>query len=246
MSCALSCLLLPYSVADGAHNMATDEVLLRSAQQGMARLRFYGWSAPTVSLGYFQPAAIRQADPLLAALPYVRRPTGGATLVHHYEVTYALALPADRPWQTGQLWLGRMHTIIACALAQWRLSPHLQEATEQGPPTGVLCFLQPTPGDLLIGSSKVGGSAQRKQRGALLQHGALLLARSPYTPALPGIRELTKTSLNAAEVCEAIVHEFARDTGWALVRSTLTEHELDQVEEAATDRYGQPVWNDKR
>ena len=87
--------LLPFAEAGGAHNMAADETLLEAAGAGQASLRFYGWSAPTVSLGYFQPHNVHISDPLLANLPYVRRPTGGATLVHHHEMTYALALPAE-------------------------------------------------------------------------------------------------------------------------------------------------------
>ena len=58
--------LLPLEIADGPSNMAADEMLLESAAQGVASLRFYGWSEATVSLGYFQPAAARLADPLLA------------------------------------------------------------------------------------------------------------------------------------------------------------------------------------
>ena len=69
--------LFPYQVADGPHNMAADEVLLEAAVAGVASLRFYGWSEPTVSLGYFQPRTA-SAAPCLAGLPWVRRPSGRA------------------------------------------------------------------------------------------------------------------------------------------------------------------------
>ena len=36
-----------------------------------------------------------QGDPLVARLPWLRRPSGGLTLVHHHELTYALALLLD-------------------------------------------------------------------------------------------------------------------------------------------------------
>src|SRR5437899_518235 len=94
------CRLLPFHIAAGPWQMAADEVLLESAVRGLASLRFYGWPAATLSLGYFQPAAVRRADPTLSALPWVRRPSGGSALVHHHEITYALALPAGAPWQT--------------------------------------------------------------------------------------------------------------------------------------------------
>src|SRR5205085_9543391 len=110
--------VLPYAVADGPHNMSADEVLLASAATAkMASLRFYGWSEPTLTLGYFQPERLRHTESGLAQLPYVRRPTGGASLVHHHEVTYALALPAGQPWQGDEPWLRRMHAIIASALS---------------------------------------------------------------------------------------------------------------------------------
>src|SRR5262245_11340430 len=101
--------------------MAADETLLEAALRGAASLRFYGWTEATLSLGYFQPERLRRGDDRLARLPFVRRPSGGNTLVHHNEVTYALALPAGPPWQAGPCrgtaWLCRMHTVIAAALA---------------------------------------------------------------------------------------------------------------------------------
>src|SRR5262245_51580642 len=103
------CRLLPYAIADGPHNMAADEVLLEAAIAGVASLRFYGWSEATVSLGYFQPECRRLDDERLARLPFVRRPSGGDALVHHHEVTYALALPPGRPWHAGEPWPRRMH-----------------------------------------------------------------------------------------------------------------------------------------
>src|SRR5437660_12267249 len=119
--------LLPYAIADGPHNMAADEVLLHSATKGVASLRFYGWTTATVSLGYFQPERVRAEDPRLAPLPYVRRASGGSTLVHHHEVTYALALPPGSPWQTGEPWLCRMHAIVSLALHQFGIAARVYD-----------------------------------------------------------------------------------------------------------------------
>ncbi|MCY2968834.1 MAG: hypothetical protein NT069_35270, partial [Planctomycetota bacterium] len=42
--------------ATGRHQMAVDELLLESAsERAISTLRWYRWSEPTVSLGYFQP-----------------------------------------------------------------------------------------------------------------------------------------------------------------------------------------------
>jgi lipoate-protein ligase A len=238
--------LLPFAVAAGAENMATDEALLQSAAASIASLRFYGWSGPTVSLGYFQPARLRQEDPLLAALPYVRRPTGGALLVHHLEVTYALALPASAAGPAASVWLRRMHASIAEALRTLGVAAvaHAPQPGETFP--GPLCFRHFAAGDLLIGPAKVVGSAQRRQRGGLLQHGAILLAQSPHTPTLPGIQELTGRTLDTAEVCAAVRHAFQARTGWRLEEGDWTSAEQALISELAHRKYGQESWNAKR
>jgi lipoate-protein ligase A len=240
------CRLLPIGADDGPHNMAADEVLLESAVAGLASLRFYGWSEPTLSLGYFQPERLRRADPCLAALPYVRRPSGGAALVHHYEVTYCLALPAGGPWQTGEPWLRRMHALLAAALRSLGVGAAMHGPEREQPFTGVLCFQHLTVGDLLIGPAKVVGSAQRRQRGALIQHGGILLAASPYAPALPGIRELSGKSLTPEETCAGVVGEFAVQTGWELAEAAWSDGERRRMAELVQTKYTQDDWNRKR
>jgi len=53
-----------------------------------------------------------------------------------------------------------------------------------------LCFQRGDCNDLLVAGHKIVGSAQRRRRGAILQHGSLLLQRSPHAPEIPGLREL--------------------------------------------------------
>jgi len=226
--------------------MAADEALLQTAAAGTASLRFYGWSTATASLGYFQPERVRLEDPRVAALPFVRRPSGGATLVHHHEITYCLALPRGAPWQSGAPWLTRMHRVIAAALAELGVQCRLHEGKIQRHTDSFLCFRQLTAGDLLIGLAKVGGSAQRKQRGALLQHGAILLAGSPHTPALPGIRELTGVSLYPSQMIEIIISSFARLVGAKMLAESWTAAEEEFRTETAAARYRRDTWNRKR
>src|SRR5262245_37769230 len=177
------CCLLSDPALDGPANMAADEVLLRSAANGQASLRFYGWTEPTLSLGYFQPAARRLEDPLLRDLPFVRRPTGGEALVHHHELTYCLAVPSQQA-RPSLPWLA-MHEVIVAALAELgitarpRITPPpgpLPEAergrkTTCAPPllagegaggrglsrpfSGFLCFKHITAGDLIVNGAKV-------------------------------------------------------------------------------------------
>jgi lipoate-protein ligase A len=243
-----SCRLLPFAISDGTGNMAADETLLTSAAAGVASLRFYGWTQPTLSLGYFQAATLRETDPLLAALPFVRRCTGGEALVHHHELTYALALPSAAEWQPrNQSWLCRMHAIIGRALASLGVGARACCVGEEKKLGDVLCFLHQTPGDLLCREAKVAGSAQRRQRGALLQHGAILLAQSPHAPALSGLRELAGFDPNRIEQLQAaLFRAFSHDTGWRLEPSDWTEAERRQTAKQAEPKYRRASWNRKR
>jgi lipoyl(octanoyl) transferase len=239
--------LLPYADADGATNMAADEALARSAAAGIASLRFYGWTAATLSLGYFQPCVVRLTDSRLASLPWVRRPSGGAALVHHHELTYALALPAGSPWQSSEPWVPRMHRIITAALADLGLSRNIE--ARHGEPIkhgDVLCFQQHTVGDLLSAGKKVVGSAQRKYRQALMQHGSILLRQSEYTPELPGLRETTGLALSAFEVQAAIVRSLAENTAWIIEPGGWTEQDADWIKEVVVMRYETTQWNERR
>lgn len=234
--------LLPLESADGPVNMAADEVLLEAAAGGAASLRFYTWSEPTVSLGYFQSATER-----LPGLPWVRRSTGGAALVHDRELTYALALPAGLPWQRrGESWICRMHKIISTALASDGVTAEGLVCGAESKHGPVLCFLHHTPGDLIVSGHKVAGSAQRKQRGALLQHGGILLRQSPHTPALPGLQELTGAVIREEALAAAIQQALAKDTGWELVLSGWNQAERQRIADLAESKYRSAAWNDKR
>jgi lipoate-protein ligase A len=239
------CDLFPFQSADGPTHMAADEALLgHAAAAGRPALRFYTWDPPTLSLGYFQPAADRLADPRLAALPYVRRPTGGGAIVHHHELTYALALPPGRPWQAGANWVCRMHDIIRAALATCGVGAGAGGCGTEAGRGAYLCFRHHTTGDVILAGHKVVGSAQRRV-GALLQHGSILLAASPHAPHLPGVRELTGVAVEPAELAAALERTFAAATGWPLVprewRGQVWQHC-----DAGVTKFRSAAWNDRR
>ena len=85
--------------APGSWNMALDETLLESAADGgESSLRFYGWSQPTLSLGYFQPYDDRCQHAASRNCPAVRRASGGGAILHDREITYSFALPRAILW----------------------------------------------------------------------------------------------------------------------------------------------------
>jgi lipoate-protein ligase A len=239
------CRLLPLLSADGPRQMASDESMLRAAEQGIASLRFYVWSTATLSLGYFQAHRLREKDSKLA-IPFVRRASGGGAIVHHHELTYGLALPAGPGWHSKESWTCKMHHLITKALADFGISARSVLCGEEKKLDEFLCFLHQTPGDLLIQTHKIVGSAQRKSLGAIVQHGSILLRQSPHTPALPGIAELTGKDVGGEVLAKAITEQFAIDTGGEVEPGVWSESELRQIEELRTEKYSTSDWNHKR
>ena len=172
---------------DGFENMARDEALLEACRQdGDDRLRYpvlriYGWNVPTLSLGRFQDA-LRSVDQGFCrehGIPVVRRPTGGAAVLHDREVTYCLVGPTGNPPFCGSI-LDSYKQIaggIADGLSLLGLSPDPGCATRTtaaavAPPQ---CFARVGSYEITFAGKKVVGSAQVRRKGASLQHGSILL-----------------------------------------------------------------------
>ncbi|QEL15009.1 lipoate--protein ligase family protein [Limnoglobus roseus] len=235
---------LPLVTAAGPDQMALDEAMLESAaDRNVASFRFYRWSEPTLSLGYFQPAEVR-----LPGLAWVRRASGGAAILHHHphELTYSFALPASAVGPLrGENWICRVHHLLRDFLHTRGIPAHAVVCGEEKKLGDGLCFLHHTPGDLVIGGSKVVGSAQRKLRGALLQHGTILLSQSPLTPQLPGIAELAKP-VPADEVMPGFANAMQSGLGWNWTEGQWTEEERAAASRIAAEKYRSAEWNHRR
>lgn len=239
--------LLPFSATDGATNMARDEAMLESAsERGIASLRFYSWLEPTLSLGYFQPSACRAA-PRFAPLPWVRRSTGGAAILHHHELTYSFALPARPEWKIEESWICRFHDLLRSVLAEHGVDSRLVVCGEEKRLGEVLCFLHQTPGDLITAGSKVAGSAQRKLKGAILQHGSILLRASEHAPELPGVYDLAGIQHFSAEyLAGQLAERFANRTRSRIEQADWTPPEHDRVQGIREGKYANQEWNERR
>ena len=195
----------------GVENMALDQRLLEvAAAEQCLLLRVYRWLEPTLSLGYFQPYVQRLTHSHSSELPLVRRATGGGAIVHHYDWTYCIAVPEqlsirnERP-RSG-VKFGASQPLYDCVhdgVVEWLGAQGITArkwANDCAADTQhrFLCFKRRSCGDIVLAEHKVMGSAQRRARGAILQHGSLLLATSPYAPSLQGLSpttELTSQSL---------------------------------------------------
>ncbi|MEN1678854.1 MAG: lipoate--protein ligase family protein [Planctomycetota bacterium] len=243
---------------DGAWNMAVDEALLDWAiEHGEAILRFYRWREPTVSLGYFQKHADRQRHPASAALPCVRRHSGGGALIHDHELTYSLALPAAAlPDGGAESCYRRVHAAVVSVLENALPGAELKlcDSAIVRPPADepFLCFQRRSEGDLLAVSAgaehKVMGSAQRKRRGAVLQHGGLLLAQSASAPELPGLAELFGGDISerTADLVAPLAEAMAGCLDAELAEATLGREMLRKAERELAGRFGNVAWSKRR
>ena len=220
---------------DGARNMARDEALLRlvGALESPPTLRLYQWHPATISLGYFQPFAEYEALGTPAGtLPVVRRLTGGGAILHDLELTYSLTLPLDHPLLSegpGRLY-ELAHDAVICCLRALDVEATRDGETDDSSPTRgpFFCFARRHKSDVLIDNNKVAGSAQRRTKEGVLQHGSIVLGNryaqqptavmaAPFDEAVQSLRE-------------TLVEQFAALTGELLERGEWSAAELSPAE----------------
>jgi lipoate-protein ligase A len=91
--------LLNSGKCNAAFNMALDEALLDSVSRlGKSVVRFYGWTEPAATFGYFQKYAEVERATLLR--PIIRRPTGGGIVPHDADWTYSAVFPPGHEWHS--------------------------------------------------------------------------------------------------------------------------------------------------
>lgn len=180
----------------GSWNMATDECLLEAAlADGLKAVRIYRWNAPTVSLGYFQDSDDDVLRTTFQNLATVRRLSGGGAILHHHELTYSFVLPANDPLTREPTELyGRIHTAIIDVLHPCGVNCGMRGEDDTKSDEPFLCFVRGDRHDIHCKGHKIVGSAQRRRKGAVLQHGSILLEHSPHAPEILGIRDLTDRS----------------------------------------------------
>src|ERR1039458_7388571 len=126
---AMNWLLLNSGKCGAAFNMALDEALLENVSQlGKPVLRFYGWTEPAATFGYFQKFAEVAAATKLR--PLIRRPTGGGIVPHDADWTYSLAFPPGHEWHSlkAEESYRRVHEWIQSAFAKLDVTTELASA----------------------------------------------------------------------------------------------------------------------
>ena len=237
--------------------MAVDEALLERVQPGEVWLRFYGWRRATLSLGYFQSYPDELAGVTLSTLDCVRRVSGGGAIIHDNELTYALVVGSDASLAEQPQNLYRAtHASLIAALASWNLHPRLSVRPAENTPEPFLCFRRRGEGDVLLDTSpgvarqgnnvKIAGSAQRRRRGHILQHGSVLLRHCPAAPEIWGIADAGGMAISPAQLVQAWLPWLARELHVEMQPAKLPDRLLDRAAEIESEKYRTRAWLRRR
>ncbi len=172
-----------------------------------------------------------------------RRPTGGRAILHTAEeVTFSLIVSAARLGTTGVMDAYQLlATGIVGALQSLGLEARLVARTGASPAGAVAagdpaCFAVKARCDLVVGKSKLVGSAEVQQRGVILQQNSLPLRlqaerwsqvflRAALAPEATGLWEAAGREIPAPEVAAALRAGFAEAFGVVFQEGTLTAEE---------------------
>lgn len=263
-------------LSNGSENMAVDEALfsLYDKSNGEPILRVYGWSCPTVSIGYFQrwADAVKKSECDRYHVALVRRPTGGRAVLHDNEITYCVVgATSSGPFAGGLMdcykriaeCLGRGLRRVGVPQSGLTLAPaHRRLGAGRQP----ACFFVTAAFEIMYDGKKLVGSAQRRAGEVFLQHGSipiridrrlinqvLNLGRNGQEPperepvAGPTcLEEVLGRQVSFEEAKDAIIEGFAEALGACVNRSNLNANERALAERLSKSRYGCDEWNLRR
>jgi lipoate-protein ligase A len=259
--------LLVDAPADGAWNMAVDEILLDGVAAGAAppTLRFYEWMPACLSLGYFQPFDVVDPDGCRRlGVDVVRRPTGGRAILHDRELTYSVALPASVLGEAGGVLPSYYRLSLALQEGLSRLGIPATLAPEaaavRSADHGPICFDRPSAHEILLQGRKLVGSAQMRRGAALLQHGSILIEprldkltaclrltlRGDSGRIEDGVAGLAEVGVTEpARIAAALGDAFAATFSVSLVESPLRREEMAAAQTLTRSKYQSARWTER-
>lgn len=148
--------------------MAIDQLMLE--ELATPALRFYRWTNPAATLGYFSDASVVRQE--IGERPWTRRLTGGGVVLHDRDWTYAMVVP--RRWLDPSKRLADWYAGIHERLLDSIGADGMRLQTGDGEGEAGWCFRRPVDADLIDGEGrKVAGAAIRATRAGLLLQGSV-------------------------------------------------------------------------
>jgi lipoate-protein ligase A len=223
---------------DAFTNMAIDEVLLSRMREASSLpvLRFYSWSRPSITVGYFQEA---QRDFDLEACrargwDVVRRLTGGRAVFHDQELTYSVILPRSAPGVGGSvlegyrlLSRGLLRGLQLLGVNAELASLHGRRRTKSPRERSPNCFDSPSWYEITVHGKKLVGSAQRRMPYGILQQGSILISTERYKEFYEVLRTSTdmqrRNTFRAKEAMTSLSESFQSFPGMDVLKRSLLE-----------------------
>ncbi len=205
--------ILDTGSADAAQNMALDYALLKDLPSiDCPILHLYEWSGPSATYGHFtDPFSLLHKDAVAEyGLQLAKRPTGGGIIFHTTDFAFSLLIPASHPsYSLNTLEnYGFINSIVSRIIKKFQGATPFLLKNEQPlfKAAGQFCMAKPTKYDVMIGSRKVAGAAQRRTRDGYLHQGSLSLKLPPEEFLLALLKDF-----RVAQAMQAATHCLAQD-----------------------------------
>ena len=233
---------IPPIEASGKLQMSIDSWLFEQYEHGLTTpiLRFYTWSKPTISLGYLQkkyPSHWHNLTFKKEPLDLVIRPTGGRAVLHQGDLTYMIVMPLDH-----RKTLAIYEDICTFLIQGWKtLGIALEYGTaKRGYIHNSSCFNTATVADLITADgSKLIGSAQRRGKGSILQHGSLVLStdkqlfETVFNQVAPwnlSLKERLSKNHSQENIIEVLTEAAKQHFKIELITEPLSEEEWQEIQ----------------
>ncbi|MFA5199793.1 MAG: lipoate--protein ligase family protein [Candidatus Omnitrophota bacterium] len=173
--------LIRSKASSARNNMALDEnIYYQYLKDGVGVLRLYRWERPSFTYGFSQDP-VNQIDLALCAengVQIAKRITGGGILFHHDEITYSFVCNKSDIKEPERVFVS-YRNICAFLLKFYQslgLKPLFALESENFKIRSLpsqFCSAAYEKYDILLGTKKIGGNAQKRNRQAIFQHGSI-------------------------------------------------------------------------
>jgi lipoate-protein ligase A len=228
-----------------AMNMAIDEALLESVK--VSSIRFYRWTSPALSFGYFGKFA--DVASYASQWDLVRRWTGGGIVFHGQDLTYSIVIPASDPIfdESPMSIYERIHRALRDSLGALGQPEAVvigdsENYSRADRGTGINdagynghCFANPVRADVMVTGRKVAGAAQRRTRTGLLQQGSIQLATAR-------VRVPKAFGTGHVDLPMGFETRFARELSGNCAEQKIDNEILKRAREIAARKYGTEKW----
>ena len=252
--------LLNMGANSAAMNMAIDEsILLAQNEQPNPTLRFYEWSSPAFSFGYFQDIASEVDVEACRAdgIELVKRMTGGGTVVHGWELTYTLVLPRDVAEMDISDVYQRIGQSLVKAFQKLGVPAQCYTACPDSSETVPnICLTNPAEHDVMSDDKKLAGVSVRRTRDGIMFQGyisldippSFILNRVSKDPEVQQSVREKSTAINIDgrfitrdALIQAVSETF--EIGIAFNSGKLSSMERVEAETLVETKYATAAWN---